>query len=177
MMTIQKRTFIWIITALVALNIATIATIAYHIAASKSESEATAGNRNFGGRNIMPRGGRQMIEKLDFNDTQREQFNAINNNFRNSGREISAELNRLRQEMMDKMALDNPDTALLNQLSDSVGFWHSKLKRETYRYYLNINNICNRQQKDSLKRYFEDEFSNTPQMRMHQQGKRMGRRR
>ncbi len=176
-MNIKRQTYIWIIAILAVFNLGTIAAILYHISNTTKENQATRAAFTTPGRDGMPRVGRMMMEKLNLDSGQIPQFTDINYQFRQEGADITRKLNHLRIALMEGMSAEKPDTLYLNMLSDSVGIMHAQLKKETYRYYLNLNKICNQQQKDSLKRYFEDEFSNSPQKRMHQKGKRMGRRR
>lgn len=179
-MVIKRQTYIWIIVALLALNAGTIITMLYRSMQQTIVSEQVIADDARQGfqrnRRNMPRQNmRTMLSDLQLDDAQQEQFRNANVQFREKGRLISVRLNELRLAMLDNMALPNPDTNYLNQLSDSVGFLHSQLKKDTYRYYMDINNICNNEQRGKLKSFFENEFSFMPSGAMHQQGHRMGR--
>ena len=58
--------------------------------------------------------------------------------------------------MLSEMAADNYDTIRLNTLSDSIGYLHADLKKVTYKYYLDIKNICDQQQQQKLEQLFAE---------------------
>lgn len=159
-MAIKRETLIWIVIVLVVLNIATIATVVFHHYQSKVLLQAgDIGSVGYDERGVQRYNGRSFRDVLELDAGQMEQFRGINQQFREEGRRISTNLHRLRQEMLANLSEPLPDTTLLNQLSDSVGLLHAKLKRDTYRYYLAIHAICNPGQQEKLKLLFESAFN------------------
>lgn len=165
-----RKTLIWTIILLAALNLGTIGTI---ILRSWQWNRAVDRESYIDvERRVTNRGQGPMIGIMTIMDeTQTEQFSQYNHHFRNKGRAISMHLNRIRNQMMTEMTQANPDTVLLGVLSDSVGMLHSTLKKETYRYYLNLNRICRPDQKEALQQHFRQLFGSDRQEMTSMQGK------
>ena len=60
---------------------------------------------------------------------------------------------------MVEMSASKSDTSKLNALSDSIGHLHSDLKKITFRYYLDIKNMCDPEQQQKLEQIFDQMFS------------------
>lgn len=152
MKTDKTKILAWIIGLLVIFNLTTLATIGYNRYAAPQ-------NQNFKSSHSTERGfiqynGRFFRDSLNLNREQMSKFREINHAFRSDVNSLNGKLRNLRQRMMDNMASSNPDTLALNQLSDSIGVLHAKLKRNTYHYYLSIKKICNIKQQAKLKNLF-----------------------
>lgn len=159
-MAIKRETLIWIVIVLAVLNIATIATIVFHYYQSNVLSQADGtGSVGYDERGVQRYNGRSFRDALELDAGQMERFRVINQQFREEGHRTSTNLHRLRQEMLANLSGTLPDTSFLNQLSDSVGLQHAKLKRDTYRYYLAIHAICNPEQQEKLNLLFESAFN------------------
>jgi Spy/CpxP family protein refolding chaperone len=94
---------------------------------------------------------------------------------------IHVELADLRRLMLQEMSAKNSDTIKLNQLSDSIGLLHAKLKRLTYRYYLDMKDISTPEQQEKLEILFSGIFTRDIQMGRYGRGgppagRRQGRR-
>ena len=158
-MAIKRETLIWIIIILAALNIATIATIVFHYYQSNmSPQSGGISSAEYDERGVQRYNGRSFRDALELDPGQMERFRVINQRFRDEGRSISFKLNQLRQDMLANLESPSPDTSQLNQLSDSLGILHAKLKRVTYRYYLDIQGICRPEQQEKLNLLFESAF-------------------
>jgi Spy/CpxP family protein refolding chaperone len=103
------------------------------------------------------------------------EFQKFNPEFRNEARATNVRLAKLRGEMLNEMASPETDTSKLNALSDSIGNYHSRLKRITYKYYLDLKSICNPDQKIQLKELFSDTFNSDGPMGSQNGGSRGGR--
>jgi hypothetical protein len=66
--------------------------------------------------------------------------------------------------MLTEMASAKSDTTKLNMLSDSIGYMHSRLKKLTYKYYLDIKIICNKEQQQKLEQLIREMFANDAPM-------------
>ncbi len=177
-MAIKRETLIWIIIILAALNIATIATIVFHYYQSNVVSQSNGVyTPQFSENGVQQYNGRSFRDALDLDQEQMQQFRGINQRFRDEGRSISFKLNQLRQDMLASLEAPSPDTSKLNQLSDSVGILHAKLKRETYRYYLDIQGICRPEQHRKLKQLFESAFRSDHPMGNPESKRGLGKRR
>ncbi len=154
----KGRWMIWAITALALMNIATIVTII--------SSRARPGqDTNLQAAAPVPEeaslrfSGRYFRDRLELDSEQMASFREFNFAFRQNAREINVQLGNIRREMLAEMSSEKTDTLRLGILSDSVGSLHARLKKETYRYYLNFKNICNKEQKEKLDQLFGDMFA------------------
>jgi len=159
MKTEYKHTLmVWAIVGLAFMNISTLITVLYHKYQSdkletfplqvQNQSETTS--ENFSGRYFR--------DKLHFDNSQMEKFREFNPIFRHQARSITLELTIIRKKMLDEMAVNNSDTVRLNMLSDSIGILHSDLKKITYKYYLEIKNMCDKNQQKRLEQIFMEVF-------------------
>lgn len=171
---------IWAIVVLAVMNISILATIVYHQRQSAKVEMNPATDQKQLEANSEKFSGRYFRDQLNLNNEQMDKFRKMNPVFRPKARDITIELARKRKQMLIEMAAANSDTARLNALSDSIGFLHRDLKKITYRYYLEIKNICDPEQQKKLEQMFGDMFTNDAPMgfpgkgdpRGWQQGKR-----
>lgn len=141
---------------LLALNVATIGTIAYHLRQSKKEQTASTASS---AENDSPAySGRYFRDRLNFSADQMEQFKTVNSQFRQKARTINMELANKRNQMFQTMQQETSDTLALNQLSAGIGTLHQQLKVETYKYYLGVRSICNSTQQKELNQMFSEFF-------------------
>lgn len=89
---------------------------------------------------------------------------------------INSELAGQRRRMLLEMSTGSSDTSRLNQLCDSIGYVHASLKKYTYKYYLDIKNICDKQQKVKLEQMFDEMFAGDLPAGRRGKGGSMGRR-
>ena len=121
--------------------------------------------------------GHYFHDQLSFNSEQMSRFVEFNPVFRENVSCINMNLNTLRQKMLSEMASGKYDTIRLNTLSDSIGILHANLKKVTYKYYLEIKNICDQQQQEKLEQLFSRMFANDSRMGQYGKGGQQGRRR
>ena len=144
---------VWAILILAVLNISTILTIIYNQRKAVQNSAEYTGTESEVGS--VQYSGRYFRDYLNLDREQMDRFVEFNPVFRQSVRNINTELARNRQQMLIEMNTQFCDTSRLNALSDSIGRLHSDLKKLTYRYYLDIHDICDEQQREKLKQLFE----------------------
>lgn len=116
--------------------------------------------------------------QIGISDQQRRIFRQYNREFNQKAGELSAQMRDLRQYMVDEMASERPDTALLNSIASQFGSLHEKMKKLTMEYYFNLKSVSNEQQKERLHFMFRDMLD--PEGRIYGrgrggQGRRMGR--
>jgi len=150
---------IWAIVVLAIMNVTTIITVLYHkyksdkvVSSTVDAKQAEIDSEQFSGRYFR--------DELNMSNAQMEKFKVINPAFRPKARFITIELAEKRKQMLIEMATAKSDTSKLNALSDSIGQLHSELKRITYRYYLEIKDICNSEQQVKLEKIFGEMFTN-----------------
>lgn len=156
----KHNILVWAVVFLAVLNLATLATVLFHANRSTNavsvqpfsgrSADATTGNFS----------GQYFCHHLNLSDKQLNAFQSLNAGFRQQAREISEQLDAVREKMMLEMASDQYNTDRLDMLSDSIGRLHGDLKKLSYRYYLDMKNICNPQQQEKLNQLFRPLFIN-----------------
>lgn len=151
----------WAIVILAVLNVTTLATILYHaygendIAPTLLKQDSTE-NESFSGCYFR--------DKLSLDSIQMNNFREFNHEFRIQARNTAFELQEKRNRMFILMTGPGSDTAGLNMLSDSIGYLHSRLKKLTYRYYLDMKAICSEEQQQQLEELFREVFTADQQL-------------
>lgn len=166
---------VWAIVLLAVMNVATIITVAFQqhqakraeVVAEDSRPQSEAASINFSGRYFR--------DQLSLTNDQMTRFTEVNMVFRGKVRSINMNLNHLRQKMYSVMTDEIPDTMKLSSLSDSIGLLHSELKKVTYKYYLDIKNICNQEQQNKLENLFSGMFVSDGPMGQYRKGGPQGR--
>jgi len=165
----KQSLMVWAIVFLAILNISTIATIAYHqfesqkqIANTDQQQQSQQESVNFSGRYFR--------DKLNLSVNQMEKFKEFNPVFRQQASEINLQLADKRKQMLVEMAKLKSDTIRLNVLSDSIGALHSGLKKITYKYYLDLKNICTEEQQKELEQLFSEVFTSDISVGMQGKG-------
>lgn len=155
---------VWAIIVLAIMNVSTIATILYHQYESRKKIEITSGSQKQLEADSEKYSGRYFRDQLELSSDQMDKFREINPAFRFQARTVTVSLAEMRKQMLAEMAAANSDTTKLNVISDSIGKLHSKLKKLTFNYYLELKGICNPEQRKKLEKIFADIFTNDATM-------------
>jgi len=166
---------VWSIVVLAVLNITTLITIFYNRHQSIQSMPITSSDRVISERTSMKFSGRYFRDYLRLNAQQMNRFGQFNPTFRRQVQNINFDLADKRHRMLLEMSTPKCDTVRLNQLSDSIGFLHVRLKKLTYGYYLNFRGICDRQQQQKLEQIFSEMYASEKQPGLRQQGGKNGR--
>jgi len=176
----KKGWMVWAIVILAIMNISTFLTIIIHSKSPLQKETVTAIGQVQSESTSLNYSGRYFRDQLNLSKIQMDRFTEFNPVFRQQAREINIELTRKRKRMLSEVAAQNSDTIKLNMLADSIGYLHSDLKKLTCRYYMNIKNICDKQQQQKLEQLFGEMFASELPMgqqgREGQNGRRLGRR-
>ena len=173
---IKNNWMVWAIAVLAVMNLATLITIVYH-RNKFAGNEIVAMPDQVKSENTSVRySGRYFRDELNLGNDQMKKFSEFNPEFRQKVMSINQSLDKKRQEMLAEMADKNCDTNRLNLLSDSIGYLHASLKKQTYLYYMNFKRICNEEQQKKLEQLFGEMFSSDTQMGQHGRGSQGGRR-
>ena len=165
----RYKVMVWAIVILALMNITTFLTILYNRDGSGRQA-TTPEKAPIGTEVTSPQySGRYFRDQLGLNNEQMRRFVDINPAFRQGVRSANIELDRKRNRMFTEMNSESCDTGRLNSLSDSIGILHSDIKKLTYRYYLDLRDICNEQQKEKLAQMFSEIFAGD--LRMGQYGR------
>ncbi|MBS0011767.1 MAG: periplasmic heavy metal sensor [Bacteroidales bacterium] len=143
--------YIIVIIFLLVTNIATIVTTA-SLSRREQEKEEAAPVIE------LPRDSRlgYFHMQLGMRDDQRPAFNKYNSQFNMEAGQLSSEMRELRHRMVEEMASENPDTALLNQIAAEFGSLHEKMKKLTMEYYFNLKAVSDEMQRERLHFMFRD---------------------
>lgn len=156
---------VWIVVILAIMNISTLGTIMYNRYISSNNSEVVSVTRMRMKNDPENFSGRYFRDKLGLDKEQMEKFREINTEFRQKAHEVTQELFRIREEMLNQLSLPDTDTVKLSLLSDSIGMMHADLKKLSFRYYLDVKNICRPDQQEELQFIFRDAFIQDMPMR------------
>lgn len=170
----KNRLMIWAIILLALMNISTILTVLIN---RNQVENAITGNSSDQAKSESASvrfSGRYFRDQLGFNQQQMSRFHEFNPVFRKQIQSINTELAGQRYRMLLEMSAGSADTGRLNQLCDSIGYIHACLKKHTYRYFLDIKNICDKQQQEKLEQLFGEMFAGDMQTGHYGRGQ-MGR--
>ena len=169
---IKHRILIWIIVILVATNLSTIGSFYYH---RMNELKTTDLKQE--DQKVIPGEQRTRFfrDQLNLNADQLDQFREINRTFNRTARGIEMNLAYLREDLINELGFQNPDSTRLNQMADEIGENHRKLKQVTTAFYLNMKKICTTEQQAKLHLIFQSMLNKDNQVNLPQQGNQGGR--
>lgn len=168
----KYRILIWIIVILVATNLSTVGSFYYHrmkeaqILETKQEDQ-----KEIPGEQRT----RFFRDQLNLNDEQLDQFRDINRTFNRTARGLEMNLAQLREDMINELGTQNPDTTDLNLMATKVGNNHRELKQVTTTFYLNMKKICTAEQQAKLHLIFQSMLNKDNQINLPQPGNMGGR--
>jgi len=165
----KTNILIWLVIALAILNVSTIAAILWHRGHIIYESRMHSERLGLFGAPKFP--GWHLKEKLKFSNKQSEDFDLIRKDFNISAKDIANQMQSLRMNILNELAKDNIDTIAIYKYAKDIGNLHSDLKKKTIKFYIEIKNICNPGQKDTLSFIFKhfiqtEDNMNMPRKRM-----------
>ncbi len=144
---LKKRFSFWLVLFLLIVNVAAISTIVYHIFSEKAAvqlEESTNG------------AGQILTRELALNTDQQNFFHKTNMNYNQQSKKILDQLTEKRSEILEVLAEENPDTALLHTLAEDIGHLHTNLKLLTIDNFLELKKICTPQQQQQLSKLYYD---------------------
>ena len=154
----KKRVTFWIIFLLVVLNISTISMLWL--------------NQNRGPGAPPPRGKERqdnrtlefLQKELDLTDEQILQYDQLRQTHAEQTRVLIDDIRRLKQEMMDEMFYDEPDTAKAMQLADLIGEKQTEVEQITFDHFLDLKKLCGTEKIGKLRGLVDEFFrKNLPQ--------------
>lgn len=170
--TIKYRTLIWIIVILIATNLSTIASFYYHRTA---EMNPKAVGKDYQTNIPGEQRTRFFRDELNLDASQTDQFREINRTFNRTARGIEINLAQLREDMINELGTQNPDSTRLGQMAMEIGNNHRELKQVTTTFYLNMKKICNAEQQAKLHEIFQSMLNKDNQVNLPRPGNQGGR--
>lgn len=146
----------WLVVLLIALNLSTIISIAYHKQQESADNELIIFNANSESR----LNGRYFRHSLGFDNEQMDAFRTANRSFQPKVSAIVFRIDSLKQATFSELKKDHPDKTRLNYLSEEIGLQHATLKKETNEFYIHIKDVCTDSQRAQLNEVFSPLFKN-----------------
>lgn len=142
---------------LLALNLATIATIVYHNRQEGKEIDNIVISPG-----TQPVNGRYFRQHLGFDNNQMQVFRDANQRFRRSANDLIGNINRQKELLFIELQSAEPDPDKIRAISEQIGLKHAQLKEATAEFYITVNAVCNAEQKEKMKTLFVPLFQETP---------------
>lgn len=167
----KYRSLIWIIVILIATNLSTIGSFYYLRMTETKLSETKQDDEK-----VIPGEQRTRFfrDQLNLNAEQLDQFREINRTFNHTARGIETNLAQLREDMINELGTQNPDSTRLSQMAAEVGNNHRELKQVTTTFYLNMKKICTEEQQAKLHELFQSMLNKESQVNLPQPGNQGG---
>jgi hypothetical protein len=138
----RNRILIWVILILLATNIATVVSVI------RNSAGRTGGDVMADARVMFFR------DHLQLTDEQMGEFMQLNRTFTQNARRMTGRLDMLRRNMIEELAVPEPDMKRVSQITAEIGSLHNDLKQATASYYLGLKETCNSEQQERLKEMF-----------------------
>lgn len=166
----KYRILIWIIVILVATNLSTIGSFYYHRISEAKELKMEE-------QKVIPGEQRTRFfrDQLNLNAEQLDQFRDINRTFNRTARGIEMNLAQLREDLINELGTQKPDSTRLDQMAAEVGNNHRELKQVTTTFYLNMKKICTAKQQAKLHEIFQSMLNKDNQVNLPRPGNQGGR--
>ncbi|MGM0622207.1 MAG: Spy/CpxP family protein refolding chaperone [Bacteroidota bacterium] len=167
----KYRILTWLVVILLATNISMGVSFIYHkqqdkklleqVNTEETEIEIPAQQRT-----------RFFREQLDLQPAQVEVFRELNRDFNRSAWQITNQLAGLRIQMIEELGKEIPDSLKLNAITEEIGILHTELKKETIRYYREMEEECNPGQRQKLNEIFMSMLRQEEDVKLPQRGRR-----
>jgi len=168
----KYRSLIWIIVILVATNLSTIGSFYYHRMTELKPAEVEQSEqRNIPGEQRT----RFFRDELNLDTAQIDQFREINRTFNRTAKGIEMNLAQLREDMINELGTQNPDSTQLALIAIEIGENHRELKQVTTTFYLNMKKICTEEQQVKLHEIFQSMLNKDNQVNLPRPGNQGGR--
>ncbi len=142
-----KNYLIWIVIILLVANLSAFITV--FVSIKKIPRDKPAFNsRNFIKWPDKMRGG--LVEQLNFDEKQMEEFKAIRNEHQKNVGGIYKQMHDLRINIVNELSQEKADTNIIDSLAVQFGKYQTELKKEVFKHFVDIKNICNEQQLKTL---------------------------
>lgn len=122
----------------------------------------------------MGRGFAFVSQQLKLTPHQQEIFFELVDKYRETTDPYYQQLNSLHYEVADELNEPEPDTVLLNNLSDQISLVQAQIKKETNRHIINVKKICTSEQSAMLGKLYRSIVDESVSCRGQGQGQRKG---
>jgi Spy/CpxP family protein refolding chaperone len=145
--TVVKTYLIWIVIILLVANLSAFITVLFFMKKQTNQTELV-GRSNKVAPSENP--GRAMMSDFNFNNEQQVRFKEIRyaHNKKVSG--INRDIHLLRKEIVEHLSKENVNEQSIDSLAKKFGVLQTQLKKEVFRNFIEVKNICNEEQKKKL---------------------------
>lgn len=152
----KKRFTFWTIVLLVILNISTISMLWLNqnrrIGASSQIREPRQDQRTL-----------QFLQKeLNLTDAQIRHYDQLSLAHAQRARGITDDIRRLKQEMMNEIFNNEPDTIKALEIADLIGKKQTELEQITLKHFLDLKELCGTEQIGKLQGLVDEFFRRNP---------------
>ena len=165
----NNKTLLWIIIALLVLNITAFTTI---LVQRKQQVLATPGIPKPFPEGVRP--GIYLREELGLDDEQFLQFNKARDQYQRTAHYTHLRLMEKRKVFLNALYENNADSAIIKATCDSIGMLHSQLLTKSGAYYHTIRALCREDQIDKLNAFFSSVIIEGDNARMSRRGSMRG---
>ena len=163
------RILIWIIVVLLATNLSMGISFLYH----KQQDNMFVEQLEEAAIEVpSERRTRFFREQLNLGQDQMDTFRELNRNYNQTAWRVTHQLEGLRAEMIKELGKENPREKTLDSISKKIGELHTKLKKETIVYYLQMNEVCNEEQQIKLNEIFMSMLKKKEDVSLPEYGRR-----
>lgn len=168
------RILTWIIVVLLATNLSMGISFLYHKQQDKKfmEQQEEAAIEVPSERRT-----RFFREQLNLGQDQMDTFRELNRNYNKTAWRVTHQLEALRTEMVKELGRENPREKTLESISEQIGELHTKLKKETIDYYMQMKEVCNEEQQIKLNEIFISMLKKKEDVSLPEYGRRNQNRR
>ena len=156
----QSRILIWLVMILLIINISAVITIFYSI---KERNKLIINKRFLPDKaQIYHHKEKSFRNCMNLDEKQHEHFISAKDNFFLEAKKITGQMHDKRVEFINEMASENPDTIKIREIANEIGSLHAKLKYETFKHYINMKSVCNKDQEEKLMHLFRSMLNEDP---------------
>lgn len=157
----MKRFLLILVVFLLGTNIAVVWVYRKHL---KSEVQ-TAAKSNLQGENPQ-----NLTANLNLDANQHNQFRDFRRAYNRQANRILRDMQQIRNQMADELGKTNPDVNQFDKLARQLGEQHYELKKLTFQFYSNMQQILNAEQQTILASQFRAMLNNEGNINTPRQG-------
>jgi len=102
--------------------------------------------------------GSVIMDSLKLSPQQSQKFDDSRMQFRERSRPFMQEMHEKKQQIIEKINQDDPDTLELNKLAEEMGKLNAELKKNAIRHFIEMRNACTPEQKLIMKELSRNMF-------------------
>lgn len=140
----RKEIYIWVLGALLVLNLATLGTILWKHSKSGSWKHCETSEKHKS--KDRQHGTVHWLKEMGLSEEAIGQLRTIRDDFKESSSFYFGEIAEYEKEIFEQMSTSEPDTVRLLAIADSIGILHSAVRKESIRHLLEIKKITTPEQ-------------------------------